>query len=72
MLGNLSHMLRAALDTSDELQISLQRELGLLDHYLAIEQQRLGPRLRVEREFDADSLRGLIPQYYCNRWLKTP
>jgi Histidine kinase len=61
MLGNLSDMLRASLDTTNELKISLERELELLDHYLAIEHRRYGTRLRVERDFDADSLLGLVP-----------
>ena len=46
---NLSELFRAALG-ADERPGTLGEELALVDRYLAIEQLRLGERLRVERD----------------------
>lgn len=48
---NLSELFRAALGASGK-PSTLGAELALIDRYLAIEQLRLGDRLRVERAFD--------------------
>jgi two-component system sensor histidine kinase AlgZ len=47
---NLSELFRAALGSEGE--STLGEELALVDRYLAIEQLRLGERLRVERRLD--------------------
>jgi two-component system, LytTR family, sensor histidine kinase AlgZ len=49
---NLSELFRAALGQDDTHTGSLSDELQLVDRYLAIEQLRLGDRLRVRRELD--------------------
>ncbi|HEX7326704.1 MAG TPA: histidine kinase [Rhodanobacteraceae bacterium] len=49
---DLSELFRAALGTGDR-SSTLGRELDLIDRYLAIEQLRLGERMRVERNLDA-------------------
>jgi two-component system, LytTR family, sensor histidine kinase AlgZ len=49
---NLSELFRAALGQDDTHAGSLGEELQLIDRYLAIEQLRLGDRLRVHRELD--------------------
>ncbi|KAJ0337717.1 hypothetical protein COL154_014290, partial [Colletotrichum chrysophilum] len=48
---DLSELFRAALGADDR-PSTLGAELALVDRYLAIEQLRLGARLRVEREVD--------------------
>ncbi|MGH8190429.1 MAG: sensor histidine kinase [Rhodanobacteraceae bacterium] len=48
---DLSDLFRAALGAGDK-PSTLGAELGLIDRYLAIEQLRLGDRLKVERELD--------------------
>ncbi len=49
---DLSELFRAALGSHDIGDGTLGEELALVDRYLAIEQLRLGPRLRVRRELD--------------------
>jgi two-component system sensor histidine kinase AlgZ len=52
-LENLADLFRAALGESGARDGTLGEELTLVEHYLAIEQLRLGERLRVRRELDA-------------------
>ena len=49
---DLSELFRAALGQHDTDDGTLGDELDLLERYLSIEQLRLGPRLRIQREVD--------------------
>ncbi len=49
---DLSELFRAALGQHDTGDGTVGDELALLERYLAIEQLRLGPRLRIQRELD--------------------
>jgi two-component system sensor histidine kinase AlgZ len=51
-IEDLSDLFRAALGAEDK-PSTLGAELGLIDRYLAIEQLRLGDRLKIERDLDA-------------------
>jgi LytS/YehU family sensor histidine kinase len=44
-------------------EVTLQRELELLDHYLAIEKARLGDRLRIVREIDPAVIGAYVPTF---------
>lgn len=58
---NLSELFRAALGQQDTRSGTLGEELQLVDRYLAIEQLRLGERLRIRRELDDLPLDASLP-----------
>ncbi len=60
MLVGLGALLRESLATGDG-RTRLDREIELLEHYLAIEQQRLRERLIVHREIDPAALACEVP-----------
>jgi two-component system sensor histidine kinase AlgZ len=59
---NLSELFRAALGQNDTSTGTLGEELELVDRYLAIEQLRLGERLRIRRELDDLPLDASLPR----------
>lgn len=61
MLVGLGALLRASLEHGSVSKVPLREELQLLRHYLDIEAQRLGERLRVEWHVDADLDDALVP-----------
>lgn len=62
MIEALSTMLGAALDRKGRTQIPLSEELGYVDAYLYIIQERLGEGFRVYKQIDADTLSQTVPR----------
>jgi signal transduction histidine kinase len=62
-LERLSDLLRHATRTSGggRIDVTLRDELGFVRNYLALEQLRLGDRLRVVEEIEDDALDRLVP-----------
>ena len=60
LIVKLSGLLRRLL-RSQEHFVTLREELEAIDEYLDIEQMRFGPRLRVEKNIQADCLDVLVP-----------
>ena len=61
MAIDLAQFFRQTLALSGRDRIRLEDELALVQHYLAIEQQRLGDKLRTALDAPADSLAALLP-----------
>ena len=61
MISRLSELLRFSMEGAREPEISLRRELDLLDRYLDIMQLRFQGRLVVERRVDDAALDVLVP-----------
>ena len=61
MIARLSDLLRAALAGADTQEVTLQKELELLQLYLSIEQIRFGSRLTVKLDIAPDTLAAQVP-----------
>jgi two-component system, LytTR family, sensor kinase len=61
MLSQIGDLLRTTLDGNALPEMPLAQELAFIDQYLAIEQTRLGSRLRVERNISEDTLDAVVP-----------
>lgn len=61
MCALLADFLRMSLGVGDRRSIPLREEIGLIRHYLAIEQVRFGQRLRFEEQLAAEALDVEVP-----------
>lgn len=61
MLAQIAELLRTTFDSNALPQIPLAEEIALVQQYLAIEQTRLGDRLRVELKIAPDTLDVIVP-----------
>ena len=61
MLARLSELLRVSLDERCPHEVSLARELELLDRYLAIQRVRFADRLTVRQRIGDDTRHALVP-----------
>jgi two-component sensor histidine kinase len=61
MIARLADLLRTTLDTRDQQEVTLLRELETLQLYLDIERERFSDRLRVDMEVHPDVLEARVP-----------
>lgn len=61
MVSGLSELLRASLGSAGEQEVTLARELDVLQHYVEIQQVRFGDRLVVRVEAAPDIQGALVP-----------
>ena len=61
MLAQIGEFLRTILDTKAGAETRLSDEIAFSEQYLAIEQTRLGPRLRIEMAISPETLDALVP-----------
>jgi signal transduction histidine kinase len=63
MIARLSELLRVTLEGTNEQEISLAREIQLLQLYLDIMQVRFQGRLVVDQHIDSDVMDALVPNF---------
>jgi len=61
MLGQIGELLRTTLDDDASPEIPLSQELAFIEQYLAIEQTRLGDRLRVVTAISEETRAAIVP-----------
>jgi two-component system, LytTR family, sensor kinase len=61
MIASLSELLRESLDAGADDQVTLARELQLLDRYVDIQRARFGDRLDVRVEVEQEARAALVP-----------
>jgi LytS/YehU family sensor histidine kinase len=63
MIARLADLLRRTLESPDTHQVSLKEEIAVTKEYLALEQVRFGPRLRVTFTIDAETQDAMVPRF---------
>ncbi|KAA6465200.1 hypothetical protein DYQ86_04445 [Acidobacteria bacterium AB60] len=61
MLAQIGDLLRSSLDSEVTAEVTLSRELAFTEDYLAIEQTRLGERLRIDIAVPLETRDALVP-----------
>jgi two-component system sensor histidine kinase AlgZ len=61
MLAQIGELLRTTLDGEAAAETALSQEIAFTEQYLAIEQTRLGGRLRVDMAISPETLDALVP-----------
>jgi two-component system LytT family sensor kinase len=61
MLAQIGELLRTILDNEAVTETTLSQEIAFTEQYLAIEQTRLGGRLRLEVSIEPETLNALVP-----------
>ncbi len=61
MLAQIGELLRISLDSEVTAEVALSQELAFTEGYLAIEQTRLGERLRIDMAVPSETRDALVP-----------
>jgi two-component system LytT family sensor kinase len=70
MLTNLAELLRRTLEGWETQEVSLQREVDLINLYLDIQRVRFQDRLTVEMNLAPETLNALVPTLLLSLWWK--
>jgi len=62
MIARLAELLRNTIEAPDTHLVALDEELLRVEQYLAIEQVRLGDRLKISRDYASQSSKALVPR----------
>lgn len=62
MIARLADLLRNTIEAPDTHLVALSEEFLLIDQYLAIEQVRLGDRLKIKRDYAPQSFNASVPR----------
>jgi two-component system LytT family sensor kinase len=63
MLGDLGQLLLASLDSADEPEVTLRRELEFLGRHLEVERTRFEDHLQVDQAIEPDTLDAIVPTF---------
>jgi two-component system sensor histidine kinase AlgZ len=61
MLAQIGDLLRTSLESEVKAEVTLSQELAFSEGYLAIEQTRLGERLKIDMEVPLETRDALVP-----------
>jgi len=61
MIEDLGALLRGSIDCQSSAEITLAKELALLNHYLAIQKLRFGDRIDIRIDADPATLSAMVP-----------
>jgi LytS/YehU family sensor histidine kinase len=61
MISGLSDLLRRALESADEQEVTLREEVKFIELYLGIQKVRFSDRLTVQMDIAPDTLNALVP-----------
>ncbi|HEY6331067.1 MAG TPA: histidine kinase [Blastocatellia bacterium] len=70
MLAQIGEFLRTTLASDSSTEVPLSQELAFANQYLAIEQTRLGERLRVDVQAPPETLGALVPDMFLQPLLE--
>jgi len=61
MIEDLGALLRGSIEFQSSAEITLEQELALLNHYLAIQKLRFGDRIDIRIDVDRATLSAMVP-----------
>src|SRR2546430_13210438 len=72
MIARLSELLRQSFNSERGPLVTLEEELELLDHYVAIQEARFGDRLRVTFRVDPQASAAMVPTLLLQPLVENP
>jgi two-component system, LytTR family, sensor kinase len=63
MIGRLSHLLRSTLEAGDRPLVTLDEEIGIVESYVRLQEERFGDRLSVRIDVAPECRAALVPHF---------